>query len=145
MGVSAKYSMAGALGKPFRLYAAAHKKYGAEWIMLTIGVLIILAIIYMAIFPESLAPYSPLDQEAGPQLAAPSAEHPMGTDNLQRDVLSRVVHGSRTILGVAFMAALISTIIGIPLGLISGKVLVAVAVKIGTTRLIDNILVDADQ
>lgn len=44
----------------------------------------------------------------------------MGTDNLQRDVWSRIVHGSRTILRVAVLAAIMSSIIGITLGLISG-------------------------
>jgi peptide/nickel transport system permease protein len=44
----------------------------------------------------------------------------MGTDNLQRDVWSRMVHGSRTILGVAVLAAIISSVIGITSGLISG-------------------------
>lgn len=122
MGVTSKYSAAGVLGKPFRLYAAAHKKYGAEWIMLTVGALIILAIVYMALFPASLAPYDPLDQDTGPQLSPPSQEHPLGTDNLRRDILSRMIHGSRTILGVAFVSALISTLVGIPLGLISGYV-----------------------
>ena len=122
MESTAKYSLAGIIGKPFRLYAKAHKKYGAEWILLTIGAVIILAIVYMAIFPGSLAPFDPLDQEAGPQLSPPSAEHPLGTDNLQRDILSRVIHGSRTILGVAFFSALLSTIVGIPIGLISGYV-----------------------
>lgn len=118
----AKFSPARALGTPFRLFARAHSKYGAEWILLVIGLVIILFVVYMAVFPETLAPYDPLDQETGPQLAPPSAEHPMGTDNLQRDVFSRIIHGSRTILGVAFLAAVISTVVGIPLGLISGYV-----------------------
>jgi peptide/nickel transport system permease protein len=46
----------------------------------------------------------------------------MGTDNLQRDVFSRVIFGSRTILGVAFSAALLSMVIGVPIGLFSGYV-----------------------
>ena len=53
-------------------------------------------------------------------MAAPSAAHIMGTDNLSRDVWSRVVYGAQTILGVAIAAALLSAIIGIPLGLLSG-------------------------
>jgi peptide/nickel transport system permease protein len=110
------------LGRPFRAFGRAHKKYGTEWIMLSVGAVIVTAIIIMAIFPGAFAPYGPLDQEAGPQLSPPTAEHPMGTDNLQRDVLSRVIFGSRTILGVAFSAALLSMIIGVPIGLLSGYI-----------------------
>ncbi|RKX74191.1 MAG: ABC transporter permease [Spirochaetes bacterium] len=91
-----------------------------EWWLFTAGVLIIVFIVYMAFFPETLAPYDPLDQDAGPQLSPPNREHPLGTDNLSRDMLSRIIHGSRTILGVAFAAALISSLVGIPLGLLSG-------------------------
>jgi len=116
------FTPASALGRPFRAFAGAHKKYGTEWIMLSIGVVIVAAIIIIALFPGVFAPYGPLDQEAGPQLAAPSLEHPMGTDNLRRDVFSRVIFGSRTILGVAFSAALLSMIIGVPIGLLSGYV-----------------------
>ena len=53
-------------------------------------------------------------------MTAPSATHIMGTDNLSRDVWARMVYGAQTILGVAIAAALLSAIIGIPLGLLSG-------------------------
>jgi len=96
------------------------KKYGMEWWILVIGAFIILAIITMALFSSSIAPFSPYDQNTGLQLAPPGGEHLMGTDNLQRDVWSRIVHGSRTILRVAVLAAIMSSIIGITLGLISG-------------------------
>ncbi|MGD8471960.1 MAG: ABC transporter permease [Desulfobacteraceae bacterium] len=96
------------------------KKYGAEWWILVVGAIIILAIALMAIFAESIAPFSPHDQDTGPQLSPPGKAHLMGTDNLQRDVWSRMIHGSRTILRVAVLAAFISSVIGITLGLISG-------------------------
>jgi len=115
-------SPAGAIGKIFRSFSEAGRKYGVEWWILIAGIVIILAVAYIAFFPQTLAPYDPLDQNAGPQLGAPSASHPMGTDNLSRDVLSRTLYGSRTILGVAFAAALVSSLIGIPLGLLSGFV-----------------------
>ncbi len=103
-----------------RVFINAHKKFGLEWWLLVTGALIVLFIIYMALFPTTLAPHDPLDQEAGPQLAPPSAEHPFGTDNLQRDIFSRIIHGARTILGVAFAAAILSSVVGVTLGLISG-------------------------
>jgi peptide/nickel transport system permease protein len=117
---AARFSVAGALARVLRGFSAAHRKYGLEWWILIAGALVILFSIYMAVFPATLSRYDPLDQEAGPQMASPSREHPMGTDNLSRDVLARMIHGSRTILGVAFAAAILSSLIGIPLGLLSG-------------------------
>jgi peptide/nickel transport system permease protein len=119
---SARYSPAALAGKGLRSLAAINRKYGAEWWILVAGALIVLFTIYIAFFPGTIAPYDPLDQETGPQLASPSPEHPFGTDNLQRDVFSRTIWGSRTILGVAFAAAILSSVIGIPLGLLSGFV-----------------------
>ncbi len=116
----ARFSAAGALARLLGRFSAANKKYGLEWWILIAGAAVILFSIYMAAFPGTLWRYDPLDQEAGPQMAPPSREHPMGTDNLSRDVLARMIHGSRTILGVAFAAAILSSLIGIPLGLLSG-------------------------
>ena len=96
------------------------KKYGIEWWILVAGALIVLAIVCMALFSGAIARFDPYDQNTGPQLAPPGGEHLMGTDNLQRDVWSRMVHGSQTILRVAVLAAIISSLFGIILGLISG-------------------------
>ncbi len=96
------------------------KRYGIEWWILLAGALIVLAILCMALFSEAIAPFDPYDQNTGPQLTPPGGEHLMGTDNLQRDVWSRMVHGSQTILRVAVLAAIISSLFGITLGLISG-------------------------
>ena len=84
------------------------------------GVVVIGVIVFMTIFPGSFTSFSPMDQNAGPQMAKPSAAHFMGTDNLGRDVGARMVYGARTILGVAIAASILSALIGIPLGLISG-------------------------
>jgi peptide/nickel transport system permease protein len=115
-----KYSIAGALGKSISNFSMYGKKYGAEWWILVTGAVIILAIILMAIFAKFIAPFDPYDQDAGPQLAPPGGRHFLGTDNLQRDVFSRVVFGAQTILGIAVLAAIISFGVGVPLGLISG-------------------------
>ena len=116
----ARYSAAGRLARLLGRFSAAKKKYGMEWWILIAGAVVVLFAIYMAALPSTLSRYDPLDQEAGPQMSPPSREHPMGTDNLSRDVLARMIHGSRTILGVAFAAAILSSLIGIPLGLLSG-------------------------
>jgi peptide/nickel transport system permease protein len=112
--------MAQGLGRPLKAFAAMGRKYGVEWWILVLGALIIMAILYMAAFPHTLAPFDPFSQETGPQLANPGGAHLMGTDNLSRDVWSRIVFGSRTILGVSVLAAIISSLFGITLGLLSG-------------------------
>jgi len=109
-------ALAGLIGRFSRL----GQKYGVEWWILVAGALIIAGIILMALFAGAIAPYNPYDQNAGPQLVPPGDKHFMGTDNLQRDVFSRIVFGARTILGVAILAAIISSAVGITMGLISG-------------------------
>lgn len=108
------------MGRPLKAFMEANRRYGLEWWLLVTGTLIVLFIIFLALFPQVLAPYDPLDQNTGPQLSPPSPEHLMGTDNLQRDIFSRMIYGSRTILGVAFSAAIISSLAGVTLGLLSG-------------------------
>jgi peptide/nickel transport system permease protein len=108
------------LGKIIGRYSLMGQKYGAEWWILVAGALVILGVILMAVFASHIAPYSAHDQNAGPQLSPPDGKHWMGTDNLQRDVLSRIIYGARTILGVAILAAIISSLVGITMGLISG-------------------------
>ena len=117
---SAKYSPANGAARLFRALIRVHKKYGVEWWIMTAGAIIILFNIYIALLPGTISPFDPLDQEAGPQLDRPSREHLFGTDNLHRDVFSRMIWGSRTILDVAFAAAIVSSLVRIPLGLISG-------------------------
>ncbi|MGD8261662.1 MAG: ABC transporter permease, partial [Desulfobacterales bacterium] len=115
-----KYSPSSQMGLLIRGFTGMGQKYGIEWWILMVGSVIILGIVFMAIFASSIAPYNPFAQNTGPQLTPPSRDHLMGTDNLQRDVFSRIVFGARTILGVAILAAIISSIAGITMGLISG-------------------------
>ena len=114
---AARFSPAGGIA---RWFSASRRKYGGEWWILVAGAVIIALIVLMTAFPRAFTRYSPVDQEAGGQMTAPSRAHIMGTDNLSRDVWARAVYGARTILGVAMAAALLSAIIGIPLGLLSG-------------------------
>ncbi len=115
-----KFSPAAGLSGLMSRFTAPAKKYGVEWWIMIVGGLIVLSIILMAMFAPHIAPFSPHDQETGAQLLPPGSIHLMGTDNLQRDVWSRIVFGSQTILRVAILAAVISSIFGITLGLISG-------------------------
>lgn len=84
-----------------------------------LGATILVIFIFIAVFAPWVAPYNP-DISSGPQLQPPSPEHWMGTDNFGRDVYSRWVFGVRTSLLVGFMAATISSIIGIMIGAIAG-------------------------
>lgn len=82
------------------------------------GVICILLIL-LAIFGPDISPYNPSAIDNG-RLRSPSAEHPFGTDALNRDILSRIIVGARNSLGVAFAAIFVSTSIGIVLGIASG-------------------------
>lgn len=81
--------------------------------------LVCIALILVAIFASQLAPH-PVDRQSFPRLQAPSLTYPLGTDNLFRDMFSRVIVGSRISLGVGFAAVFVGTIIGAILGLIGG-------------------------
>ena len=118
----AAFSPAYAGSRLLRWISSSSRRYGAEWWIMIAGLVVVLFVVYLAFLPATIAPFDPNAQDAGPQLAAPSPQHLFGTDNLNRDVFSRVIWGSRTILGVAICAALISSLIGIPLGLFSGYI-----------------------
>ncbi len=88
--------------------------------LLLVGILIVGAIGAMTIFAPWIAPHSPTEPIEGHLLLPPSWEHPMGTDNIEQDVLSRVIYGGRVPLLVAFVSALLSLSVGVMLGWISG-------------------------
>lgn len=86
----------------------------------TVGAVIVLAWVLIAIFAPLIAPASPTTGDFFHTLAAPSAHHPFGTDQLGRDVLSRVLYGSRTVLLLATLSTLASLICGTAIALVSG-------------------------
>jgi peptide/nickel transport system permease protein len=83
------------------------------------GALIAL-IVLTAIFADVLAPYDPLATQPEIRLAPPSWAHPFGTDDIGRDVLSRIIYGSRISLWVGLLAVGIGTAIGMVIGLVCG-------------------------
>lgn len=87
--------------------------------LLLAGLALVTAITAVTLLAPWLAPYDPIAQDQ-PRLAAPGAEHPMGTDALQRDVLSRVIHGGRIPLIVGIVSVLFALTFGALLGWISG-------------------------
>ncbi|SFK14334.1 ABC transporter permease [Bradyrhizobium sp. Gha] len=85
-----------------------------------IGTAIIFFWAVCAAFGQQFVPYDPLAQDILNALGPPSAEHWFGTDQLGRDIFSRVIAGSRDILTVAPLATILATIIGTVLGLLTG-------------------------
>ncbi len=84
------------------------------------GGVIVFILFIAAILANVLSPYDPGDIDRDTILESPSMTHPLGTDDLGRDVLSRMLFGSRISLLVGFVAVGIATLIGIILGALSG-------------------------
>ena len=82
--------------------------------------LILLVLVLTAVFADVIAPYDPLETRPEIRLSPPSAAHPFGTDDIGRDVLSRVIHGSRISLWVGLLAVGIGTAVGMVIGLACG-------------------------
>ena len=87
--------------------------------LVTLGVAIVVGWLITALFAPLIAPYDPMAQTFTPG-QSPSAAHLFGTDELGRDVASRVVYGARVSLPLAMLVVLFSLVIGISLGVIAG-------------------------
>ena len=83
---------------------------------------ILVLVVLIAIFAPELAPHDPARSSLRNILKPPSATYPLGTDDLGRDVLSRLIFASRLSLIASVQAVAIALLIGLPLGLISGYV-----------------------
>jgi peptide/nickel transport system permease protein len=84
------------------------------------GILIIGTIIALCLLAPVLTPHSPTDQDLNHILQGPSSQHWLGTDQLGRDELSRILYGGRVDLRVAFLAVLFPFVLGTTLGCIAG-------------------------
>jgi peptide/nickel transport system permease protein len=85
-----------------------------------LGMAIIALLVLAATLADILAPYGPTQIFSQETMAVPSWTHPMGTDLLGRDVLSRVIHGSRVSIYVGVFSLVLAIFVGIPLGIIAG-------------------------
>ena len=85
-----------------------------------VSLLIIVAVFVIAILAPVIAPFDPISQDRTAFLAAPYADHLMGTDDLGRDVFSRLVFGARISLLVGIVTVVISIILGTLIGMVSG-------------------------
>lgn len=87
--------------------------------MATIGMMIILILTFIAIFAPYLS-HNPMEVNMENRLLGPSEKHPMGTDQLGRDLLSRIVYGTQISIAAATMATLMIMIFGVTIGVIAG-------------------------
>jgi peptide/nickel transport system permease protein len=85
-----------------------------------VGVAIVVVLLVVAVFADVLAPQSPIASDQAHTFERPSRDHPLGTDQLGRDMLSRVIHGSRISLAVGVSSVLLALFVGVPLGLVAG-------------------------
>lgn len=84
------------------------------------GLVIITALGLVAVFAPLFSSYDPAQQNLAVALQRPSWAHPLGTDNLGRDILARIMYGGRISLLIGFLAVGMAIAIGVPLGLVSG-------------------------
>jgi len=81
-----------------------------------------IAFVLVAALAPLLSPYDPVATDFAEVLTPPTAKHPFGTDDIGRDILSRVIHGSRVSLQAGLFTVAVALSIGLPLGLIAGYV-----------------------
>ncbi|WP_442603042.1 oligopeptide ABC transporter permease [Paenibacillus sp. KN14-4R] len=88
--------------------------------MALIGLIILVTLVILALITPFIAPYDPAAQDLLARLKPPSAEHWLGTDELGRDLFSRVLYGGRVSLSVGIFAVIFNVIIGVIVGSLSG-------------------------
>ena len=81
-----------------------------------VGLVLIIALVIIALFAPWIAPYDPLDQSVINKFLPPSSEHLLGTDDYGRDIMSRIIWGTRVALEVGVYSVLIGAVIGITIG-----------------------------
>lgn len=87
-----------------------------------VSLIILVAICLLAIFGNALYAYDPTETNTSIRLQGPSAEHIFGTDNLGRDVLARVLYGSKLSLSISIVSVLMAMVMGTIMGLIAGYI-----------------------
>jgi peptide/nickel transport system permease protein len=84
------------------------------------GLAIVSLLLVVSIFADVLAPYSPIHNAPDETFQQPNRQHLLGTDQFGRDMLSRIIHGSRISLAVGLSSVLLAIFVGVPLGIVSG-------------------------
>jgi peptide/nickel transport system permease protein len=84
------------------------------------GLGMVIMLVFVALFADVLAPYNPIQNSQTETFQTPNATHWLGTDQFGRDMLSRIIYGSRISLAVGLSSVLLAVFIGVPLGVIAG-------------------------
>jgi peptide/nickel transport system permease protein len=87
-----------------------------------IGLVILVPMLVMSAFAPWITPHDPLETDAANRFEGPTAEHPFGTDNVGRDVLSRVMMGGRSTLLLGLGSISLALVLGVPVGLSAGYI-----------------------
>lgn len=98
-----------------RMWAAFRRNRTAMF-----GGVMAVAILLVAVFAPILSPYDPLEQDAVSRLSPSSADHWLGTDDFGRDVLSRIIWGSRVSLIIGILSVVAGLIVGTGMGMVAG-------------------------
>ena len=105
---------------PSKLGPPAMRRWPRQHGAFVVGLAIIGVLVVVSLLAPLLAPYDPTEIHAKDGLKPPSATYLLGTDNLGRDILSRIIYAARTSLLVALGSVLVASAIGVPLGLVAG-------------------------
>ena len=100
-------------------YSRAALRFARRRPLGAVGAAVIIIMILAAVFAGVIAPFDPLINDYGAMLQAPSAGHWFGTDAFGRDVLSRIIYGSRTALWVGFFSSFLGATLGAVIGMSS--------------------------
>ena len=87
-----------------------------------VGGIVVLIFVFMGIFAPLITPHDPYKIDITNNLSKPSANHWLGTDYIGRDLLSRIIYGSRISLVISSLSVLFGTAIGVPLGILAAMV-----------------------
>jgi len=101
------------------LWQDAARRFRKNWLAVG-GLLVVILFLILALIGPFIAPYDFLEQNIVKAFQVYSAEHPLGTDDLGRDILSRMLYGARTAALVAFFTTAISLVIGVFVGTWAG-------------------------
>jgi peptide/nickel transport system permease protein len=109
-----------ALPVPDTVVQAASRRRHRRSTALRAGAVIVGAWALVAVLAPVIAPHSPLDLDVMNRLQPPSPAHPFGTDEAGRDHFSRVLHGARITIPIAFAVILVATVVGAGVGAVAG-------------------------
>jgi len=107
------------MGKPQNIVFSTFRALKKDPLGMT-GFILVSIIFLLTVFAGWLAPYDPMAVDVGNRLSSPSAQHWLGTDQLGRDVLSRLLFGGQVALKVSLVAISVSMAIGLALGMMAG-------------------------